>query len=72
MKNKFVHLTNDAIQKKCEEYGKFENGNKVSFPDFQKYLDSTHGDKTYNFYDSVYPKMMVLFEFNVRGWPLIQ
>lgn len=32
LKNKFIHLTNDAIQKKCEEYGKFENGNKVSFP----------------------------------------
>ena len=24
-----VHLTNDAVQKKGEEYGKFENGNKV-------------------------------------------
>jgi len=24
-----VHLTNDAIQKKSEEYGKFEGGNKV-------------------------------------------
>ena len=23
------HLTNDAIQIKSEEYGKFENGNKV-------------------------------------------
>lgn len=25
-----VHLTNDAVQKKGEEYGKFENGNKVT------------------------------------------
>lgn len=22
--NKYVHLTNDAIQKKCEDYGKYE------------------------------------------------
>lgn len=28
--NKMVHLTNDAVQKKGEEYGKFENGNKVT------------------------------------------
>jgi tubulin--tyrosine ligase len=31
MKNKFIHLTNDAIQKKSEDYGKFENGNKLSY-----------------------------------------
>jgi tubulin--tyrosine ligase len=27
---KFTHLTNDAIQKKCDDYGRYENGNKVS------------------------------------------
>lgn len=26
-----IHLTNDAIQKKGEEYGKFEGNNKISF-----------------------------------------
>jgi len=30
----FVHLTNDAIQKKNEDYGKFENGNKISYDNF--------------------------------------
>ena len=35
-----IHLTNDAIQKKSEDYGKYENGNKISFQDFQKYLDT--------------------------------
>lgn len=29
--NKYVHLTNDAIQKKAAEYSKFESGNKVRF-----------------------------------------
>jgi hypothetical protein len=24
-----IHLTNDAVQKKSEDYGKFEGGNKV-------------------------------------------
>lgn len=27
--NRFIHLTNDAIQKRHEDYGKFESGNKV-------------------------------------------
>lgn len=26
-----IHLTNDAIQKKSEDYGKYESGNKVLF-----------------------------------------
>ena len=37
----FIHLTNDAIQKKSEDYGKFESSNKLSFLDFEKYL-ATH------------------------------
>jgi uncharacterized coiled-coil DUF342 family protein len=33
--NKYVHLTNDAVQKNSQDYGKFENGNKVSYEDFR-------------------------------------
>ena len=40
LSNKYIHLTNDAIQKKSDDYGKFENGNKISYLEFQKYLDS--------------------------------
>jgi len=29
--NKMIHLTNDAVQKKSDDYGKFEGGNKVLF-----------------------------------------
>lgn len=36
--NKLVHLTNDAIQKKGKEYGRFESANKMSFTEFQEYL----------------------------------
>lgn len=32
--NRFVHLTNDAVQKRLEDYGKFEQGNKLSYPEF--------------------------------------
>jgi tubulin--tyrosine ligase len=34
IKDKFVHLTNDAVQKYHEDYGKFESGNKQSIGDF--------------------------------------
>jgi hypothetical protein len=36
--NKYVHLTNDAVQKYSQDYGKFENGNKVSYEDFRLLL----------------------------------
>ena len=39
--NKFIHLTNDAVQKRSEDYGRFEFGNKVSFSEYQQYLNQT-------------------------------
>jgi len=42
--NKFVHLTNDAVQKYCEDYGRYEPGNKISFAEMNKYLA-----KAYNY-----------------------
>jgi tubulin polyglutamylase TTLL1 len=33
-----VHLTNDAVQKYCDSYGKFEPGNKLSYDDLEKYI----------------------------------
>lgn len=36
--NRFVHLTNDAIQKHSADYGKFESSNKLSYADFEAIL----------------------------------
>lgn len=33
--NKYIHLTNNAIQKNCESYGTFESGNQLSFKHFE-------------------------------------
>ena len=41
LSNKFMHLTNDAIQQRSEEYGKFEGHNKVTYPEFAKYLEQS-------------------------------
>jgi hypothetical protein len=34
LSDKFIHLTNDAIQRHGEDFGKFENMNKMSLGDF--------------------------------------
>ncbi|EAS00525.2 tubulin-tyrosine ligase family protein (macronuclear) [Tetrahymena thermophila SB210] len=57
--NKFIHLTNDAIQKKGEEFGKFEIGNKLSFNEFQRYMDTINSSSQvkYNFMEKTYQDM---------------
>lgn len=47
--NTQIHLTNDAVQKYCKDYGKYEKGNKISYKEFQTYLDQKYGNKTYDF-----------------------
>ncbi|CAD8193862.1 unnamed protein product [Paramecium pentaurelia] len=55
--NKYIHLTNDAVQSKDEDYGKFEFGNKISFLEYQRYLDTYHPQSKFNFFIDIYPKM---------------
>mmetsp|Transcript_27603 Transcript_27603/g.24282 ORF Transcript_27603/g.24282 Transcript_27603/m.24282 type:complete len:97 (-) Transcript_27603:957-1247(-) len=53
--DKFVHLTNNAVQKYASNYGEFEKGNQLSFKQFQKYLNDTGFDL--DFQKITYPKM---------------
>ena len=39
MRNKFVHLTNNAVQKHSTNYGTFEDGNQLSYNDFRVHLE---------------------------------
>ena len=39
LSNRLIHLTNDAVQKKSDEYGRYESGNKLTFSEYQHYLD---------------------------------
>lgn len=55
--NRVIHLTNDAVQMNAEDYGKFENANKLSINDFQKYLDTNHEDKSIQFMRDLFPRM---------------
>ena len=38
LKNEFIHLTNNAIQKNGMDYGKFEEGNQLPLENLQEYL----------------------------------
>ena len=65
LNNKFIHLTNDAVQKYHEDYGKFEPANKLSFADFQRYLDTVYNGGLENsqklkFFQHAFPEMKVL------------
>lgn len=64
--NKYVHLTNDAVQKKSEDYGKFENANKMSYSDFQRYLDNHHPQKP-NFLNEVLPQIRKIVKDTIQA-----
>jgi hypothetical protein len=49
--NKAVHLTNNWFQQHLDNYGRFEDGNTLSFEKFQEYLDETYPDLDINVYD---------------------
>lgn len=61
LKNRAMHLTNDAIQKKDEDYCKFENANKISYQNFQKFLDTNLKHKNLNFEKDGIPQIKVSF-----------
>lgn len=65
LSNNLIHLTNDAIQKHAEDYGKFENGNKLSYSDFQRYLD-VHNIKT-NFIEEILPEMKSIVKDTIKA-----
>lgn len=35
----FVHITNYSLQKRCEEFSKFEYGNEISYDSFRQFLE---------------------------------
>lgn len=55
--NKFIHLTNDAIQKRGEDYGKYESGNKLTYSEFQRYIETYYSDSGFNFFNNILPSI---------------
>jgi tubulin monoglycylase TTLL3/8 len=59
--SRMIHLTNDAVQKKGEDYGRFEASNKLSYAEFQRYLDANYGTPV-SFLNDVLPKIVGLMK----------
>ena len=57
----FIHLTNNAIQKNNTEYGKFEDGNQLSFQYLQEYLKR----KAVDFYADWMPKIYDMIKMSM-------
>jgi len=61
LSNRYIHLTNDAIQKHSEDYGKFENANKMSYSDFDRYFaENPHQDYDLKFTRDFLPQIRAL------------
>ena len=58
--DRLIHLTNDAIQKRDKNYGKLEPGNKMSYNEFQNYIDRYHGDLSICFDRDILPQIKKL------------
>lgn len=56
-KSKFIHLTNNCYQKFSSNYEKFEEGNQLSFAQFQQYLDLTFPDMKVSFDGHMLPRI---------------
>ncbi|KRX10767.1 hypothetical protein PPERSA_04934 [Pseudocohnilembus persalinus] len=52
---KFIHLTNEAVQIKNSNFGKYEKGNKLSYEELDQYISQNYPGK--DFYKQIYPKM---------------
>lgn len=65
LSNNLIHLTNDAIQKHAEDYGKYENGNKLSYSDFQRYLDLHN--KQVNFIEDILPQIKNVVKDTIKA-----
>lgn len=67
LEDRFIHLTNDAVQIKSKDYGKYEDGNKLSFADFQKYLNTNYPDEGIDFNKDIFSKIQMLVEDSIRA-----
>lgn len=52
---------------KCDIYGKYEDGNKLNYKDFQKHFDTAHPDWKIDFDGKIYPQMKKLATDSIKA-----
>jgi len=67
VKDIYVHLTNNAIQKHAEDYGRYEDGNQLSFDSFQEYIDSRDDIPKTDFKKSTLPRIKEMIVTSLKA-----
>ncbi len=63
-----THLTNDAVQKHSKEYGKFENGNKLNFVEWQESINRDYpGTDTTIVESKIRPEIVRLTSISIKS-----
>ena len=67
----YIHLTNDAIQKNSDDYGKYQPGNKLTYTQLQRYLDCLPRNNSkrikYDFLSEIYPRLKQIASDAIRS-----
>ena len=63
--NKFVHITNHSLQKKSQNFAKYEYGNEMSYQDFRNYLTSQNISLDY--FDKMIERIKFLIEVSMNA-----
>ncbi len=62
-----IHLTNDAVQKYSDNYGKYEAGNKLSYRDIQRYLETYEKAGKNVVYEKILPQMKEIAALSLKA-----
>ena len=65
--SKYIHLTNDALQKRADDYSKHEFGNKVSFQEYQIYLNTQHPQLNIDFRRHIFSQIKRVMAETIRA-----
>jgi hypothetical protein len=57
-----VHITNYSLQKHNHNFEKFEEGNEVSFSEFQRCLDTVYKESNKNVKNDILPQMIEIIK----------
>ena len=70
--DKFIHITNHSLQKKCSKFAQYEYGNEMSYDDFKKALkkDNISLEKFYNMIEEM--KYLIKISFKSVGNKLLK
>ncbi len=60
-------MTNDAVQKYTDTYGKYEPGNKLSYRDIQRYLETYEKASKNVVYEKILPQMKEIAALSLKA-----